>query len=507
MDTELSSSIILFSSLIFLAFLWNVITRSKLPRSSSKLPPGPRKLPFIGSLHHLIKSRPPHHILTNLASKYGPLMHLQLGEVSAIVVSSPEAAKAVMNTHDVNFSNRPSLFASKVILYENSNVAFAPYGEYWRQLRKFYTIELLSPKRVQSFRPLREEVFMNMCSSIASKEGCSLDMSEKLSLITCDLILRAALGNTSIDEHSALVSIVIEAFAIIGEFNLGDLYPSISLFKGIGGYKGRLEKLRKYMDTLLDKIINARRATKSQDQEEETFIDVLLNFHKDTGHEFQLSDDNIKAVLVDIFVGGIETSSATAEWAMAEMMRHPIVLKKAQDEVRRVFGDKGFVDESDFDELKYLKLVIKETLRIHPPGPLLLPRESSEACEINGYTIPAKTRTMVNVWAIGRDPKIWKDAESFIPERFLDKDISVDYTGKGFKFMPFGAGRRMCPGMAFGLANVEVPLAMLLYHFDWVLPQGIKPEDLDMGEAIALSGRKKTPLYVIPKLKNPLPLK
>ncbi|XP_051133623.1 salviol synthase-like [Andrographis paniculata] len=505
MDSELTSSIILFSSLIFLALLWNVITRSKGARNSSiNLPPGPRKLPVIGNLHLLISSRPPHHILADLAKKYGPLMHLQLGEISTVVISSPETAKAVMKTHDINFANRPSLFATKIITYENSDVAFSPYGEYWRQLRKVCTIELLSAKRVQSFRPLREQVLFDMCKWIASKEGSSINLTEKVSLATCDMVLRAALGNT-IDEHEAMAFAAKEVLELLGGYYVGDLFPSISLLQAIGGFRGRVKNVHKLSDTILQKIINSRKVAKPQGEQEENLVDILLKFHKDTGHEHQFSDKNIKAVLQDMFMAGIETSSTATDWAMAELMRHPRVLKKAQDELRWVFRDKGFVDESDFDELKYLKLVVKEIFRMHPPGPLLLPRENKESCKINGYTIPGKCNVVVNAWAIGRDPKIWKDADSFIPERFLDNNISVDYTGKSFEFLPFGSGRRSCAGMTFGLTNVEVPLAVLLYHFDWVLPEGMKPEDVDMAERFGVAAGRKKPLFVIPKLRNPLP--
>ncbi|XP_051146794.1 salviol synthase-like [Andrographis paniculata] len=505
MDSSFSFSIFLSSSLIFLTIIWNVIKGAKRSRSFANLPPGPRKLPIIGNLHHILSSRPVHHTLADLAMKYGPTMHLQLGEVSTVVVSSPEAAKEVLKTHDISFANRPSSAAAKIFSYDYSDIGFAPYGEYWRQLRKICTIELLSAKRVQSYRPLREEVFFDMCNRIASKEGSSINLTEKISLAICDMVFRAALGN-KIDEHSAFVSTVKELMALSAGFSIRDLFPSITLFQAIGGFLGRLEKVHKRSDRILQKIVDNRQVA-SQDEQLESLTDILLKFRKNAGEEFHLSDNCIKAVLQDMFFAGIETSSTTTDWAMAEMMRHPSVLKKAQDEVRRVFDNKGVVDESDFNELKYLKLVIKETFRFHSPVPLLLPRENYESREINGYTIPAKTRVMVNAWAIGRDPKIWKDADSFIPERFLDDNISADYAGKNFEFIPFGGGRRICPGATFGLANVELPLAMLLYHFDWVLPEGMEPQDVDMAEDFTLAAGRKNPLNVIPKLKNPLPLK
>ena len=181
---------------------------------------------------------------------------------------------------------------------------------------------------------------------------------------------------------------------------------------------------------------------------------------------------------------------------MCEMMKNPKLMKKAQMEVRAVFNREGKVDESGIEEMKFLKLVIRETLRLHPPVPMLLPRECRETCEINGFEIPTKATLIVNAWAIGRDPEYWTEPESFIPERFLDSFI--DYKGTNFECIPFGAGRRICPGITFGMANLELPLAMLLYHFDWKLPNGKKPEDMNMSEAFGVAIRRKDDLCMIP---------
>ncbi|KAJ0611454.1 putative premnaspirodiene oxygenase [Helianthus annuus] len=206
---------------------------------------------------------------------------------------------------------------------------------------------------------------------------------------------------------------------------------------------------------------------------------------------------------LDIFTGGSETSSTTVEWAMSEMLKHPKILEKTQTEIRKVVNKRGTIDETCIQEILFLKLVIKETLRLHPPAPLLLPRESRERCEINGYEIPAKSKVIVNAWAVNRNPKWWKDPEVFNPERFLDN--SIDFKGLNFEYIPFGGGRRVCPGISFGLANVDLPLVKLLYHFDWKLPDGIASEDLDMSESFGVTVRRKTDLKVIPTAYHPLP--
>jgi len=215
----------------------------------------------------------------------------------------------------------------------------------------------------------------------------------------------------------------------------------------------------------------------------------------------QICDYVLIITLQDIFAAGGESSATTINWAMAEIIRDPRVMKKAQDEVREVFNMKGRIDGSSMKELIYLKSIVKETLRLHPPSPLLLPRKCGQTCEINGYHVPVESKVIVNAWAIGRDPNYWTEADRFYPERFIDK--SIDYKGTNFEYIPFGAGRRICPGSTFGLVNVEMALAFLLYHFDWKLPKGMKNEDLDLTEQFGATVRRKEDLYLIPVTSNP----
>ncbi|KAI3495599.1 hypothetical protein L1887_37944 [Cichorium endivia] len=214
--------------------------------------------------------------------------------------------------------------------------------------------------------------------------------------------------------------------------------------------------------------------------------------------EFPITDDNIKAIFVNMFSGGTDTSAMTIEWAMTEMMRNPNVMEKAQNEVREAFKGKNKITESDLQDLVYLKYVIKETLRLHPPLPLLLPRECREHWQIDGYDIPVKTKVIVNAFACAVDPEYWDDAECFKPERF---DMSsVDFMGTNFEFVPFGSGRRMCPGINFGLISIESPLAQMLYYFNWQLPSKSSPTSIDMRENDGATAVKKVPLLVTPTL-------
>ncbi|CAH1428756.1 unnamed protein product [Lactuca virosa] len=453
---------------------------SKRKCSNPCLPPGPWKLPIIGNIHHL-GSCLPHQRLRELAlaETYGPLMHLQLGELSVMVVSSPETTKEVMKTHDVNFSDRPYLFASFVICNGATNLTFAPYGDYWRRLRKICSMELLSPMRVQSFTSTREEEVSKFIKSISEHVGSPIDLSQRIFSLTYGITARVAFGKKCKHQES-FIALVKEASAAASGFNVSDLYPSSTMLPLLTGFKAKLEKIRGRFEEITGNIIEEHQAKKGETivgDVDEDLVDVLLRYqeHGDV-QTFPLSIANIKAVILDIFSGGSETSSTAVEWAMSEMLKHPRILEKAQTEIREVVTRRGRVDGTCIQELVFLKLVIKETLRLHPPAPLLLPRESRERCEINGYEIPAKTKVIVNAWAIGRDPIWWKDPE-----------------------------RRVCPGMSFGLANVELPLIKLLYHFDWKLPDGMTSEDLDMNETSGVTVRRKANLNLIPTAYHPAP--
>ncbi|KAJ4700814.1 Cytochrome P450 [Melia azedarach] len=500
MEIQFPSLLLLFTFLLSLFLLAKIVIQvSNGKKSYRKLPPGPWRLPLIGNLHQLFGSLP-HRALRDLAQKHGPLMRLQLGEVSTIVVSSPELAKQVMKTNDTIFAQRPLLFSAKYIAYDYTDIVFSPYAKYWRQLRKICITELLNIKRVQSFQSIREDEVLNLIKAIHSNQESVINLSDKLFAMTFGITGRAAFGKKC-KGQDAFISFIVELIKILSGFSLPDLYPSVKLLQDISGMRKKAEKLHEKSDRILREILNEHRekmlTTKNHQAEaEEDLVDVFLKLQQDGDSEFPITDNNIKAVILDIFAGGGETSSTTLEWAIGEMLKNPRVMKEAQAEVRRVFDRKGNVEEKGIHELKFLKAVVKETLRLHPPLPLLLPRESTKSCEINGYEIPEKTRVLVNAWAIGRDPRHWNEAETFYPERFLDS--SLDYRGTDFEYIPFGAGRRICPGITFALPIVELPLAQLLYHFDWKLPNGMKLEDLDMTEASGITARRMKDLLLIP---------
>ncbi|WVY92173.1 hypothetical protein V8G54_037687 [Vigna mungo] len=468
--------------LIFLTFIVRKIgnKNKKAEETPYNMPHGPRKLPIIGNMHNLLCSLP-HRKLRDLALKYGSLMHLQLGEVSTIVISSPECAKEVMKAHDINFATRPKVLAIDVINYNCTNIAFAPYGDYWRELRKICALELLSLKRVNSYQPIREEEFFNLVKWIDAQKGYPINLTKVVLSSIYAIASRAAFGK-KFKDHEKFISLL--------EVYIGDFFPSAVWLQHVTGMRHKLERVHQEADQIMENIINEHKETSLRPKVTRGKQQIFWMFSY--------------IMKMDIFGGGGETSSTTIDWAMAEMMKDSRIMKKAQAEVREVFNMKGRVDENFLDELKYLKVVVKETLRLHPPTPLLLPRECGQTCEIHGYHIPAKSKVIVNAWAIGRDSNYWSEPERFYPERFIDS--SIDYKGSNFEYIPFGGGRRICPGNTFAIRNLELALAMLLYHFDWKLPSGITSEELNMSEVFGLTMRRKDELYLVPFPYHPLPV-
>ncbi|MED6162453.1 hypothetical protein PIB30_070573 [Stylosanthes scabra] len=488
-----------FLILISVLLLWHA---NKGNKSVHKVPPGPWKLPIIGNLHQLVGSSLPHHALTKLAQKHGPLMHLQLGEISAVIVSSPSMAREIMKTHDLAFADRPEFLPSKIIVYDSSDIAFAPYGEFWRQMRKICTLELLSSRKVQSLSYIRQEEVANMVQTIFKSAGETINLSKMINNLISTVVSRAVFGNLSQD-HEQFVSFVKKTIALSDGFDLADLFPSFKSLHFITGMEAKLYNMHVMIDKILDKIIKENEERKLEDnthpeyeEKNENLVEVLLRVLHSGTLDTPITMNNVKAVIWDIFSAGTDTSGVVIEWVMSELMRNPGAMKKAQAEIRHALRGKQTIQEADVSELPYLKAVISETMRLHPPLPLLLPRQARQDCTINGYHIPINTKIMVNVYALGRDPDYWYDAETFLPERF--EDNPMDFKGTNFEYIPFGAGRRMCPGLNFGLANLEFALAMLLYHFNWELPDGIMPEDLDMNEAQGAVVGRKNNLYLIP---------
>ncbi|KAL2346968.1 hypothetical protein Fmac_000968 [Flemingia macrophylla] len=480
----------------FIVLLMKFLLIDKLRKKSSNLPPSPPTIPIIGNLHQLRTS--PHLALQRLTQKYGPIIFLQLGQIPTVVVSSARLAKEVLKTHDLALCSRPQLFSAKYLFYNCTDIAFSPYGAYWRHIRKICILELLSAKRVQSYESVREEEVARLVHRIKGSYPGTADLSMMLGLYANDVLCRVAFGREFSEggdyQRHGFQKMLDEYQELLGGFSVGDFFPALDFLHSLTGAKSRLQDTSGRFDQLFDQILNEHMSA-NKVEEHKDLVDVLLEVQKNHSDEMPLTTDNIKAIILDMFAAGTDTTFITLDWAMTELLMNPRVMEKAQKEVRSILGERRFVGESDLRKLDYMRAVLKEIFRFHPAVPVLVPRESIEDVVIEGYRIPAKTRFFVNAWAIGRDPESWEDPNEFKPERFLGSDI--DYRGQDFELIPFGAGRRGCPGITFAIAVVELALAQLLYSFDWKLPLGITPEDLDLTEVFGISMHRREHLHVV----------
>ncbi|KAG8042794.1 hypothetical protein GUJ93_ZPchr0320g33494 [Zizania palustris] len=483
-----------FAILLLLRLLPLKLAKSGGGGDGLRLPPGPWRLPVVGSLHHMMGKRLAHRTMADLARRLdAPLMYLKLGEVPVVVASSPAAAREIMRTHDLAFAGRSLSPTARRMRPGGDGLVFSPYGPLWRQLRKIVVVELLSARRVRSFHGVREE--------------------ERITELVSDSSVRAMIGDR-FDRRDEFLEEEAKQSNLLSVFSLDNLFPSSRLASAIGGTVRRAEANRRKLYELMDCAIRQHEERRAatvdgagggmEDEKDQDILDELLTIQKDGGLESPITLEQIRAIMLDLFTAGTETSANTLQWAMSELVKNPRVMKKAQAELRDTLREKKpAVTEDDLCDLKYLKLVVMETLRLHPVAPLLLPRECLEPCKVMGYDIARGTTVLVNVWSINRDPRYWgDDAEEFVPERF--ESGAVNFKGMDFEFIPFGSGRRMCPGVAFAEASMELPLAALLYHFDWELPHGTTASELDMAEQMGLTSRRKNDLHLHPILRvNP----
>lgn len=483
---------------IFVVILIKFLLIDKSSKRRSNLPPCPPTIPIIGNLHQL--GTMPHLSLQNLAEKYGPIIHLQLGEIPTVVVSSARLAKEVLKTHDLPLSSRPQIFSAKHLFYNCTDVVFSPYGAYWRHIRKICILELLSAKRVQSFSSVREEEVARLVHRVEGSYPGTTNLSKMMGLYANDVLCRAVFGRNFSEggeyQRHGFQKMLDEYQELLGGFSVGDFFPSLEFIHSLTGMKSRLQATFRRFDQLFDQILNDHLAS-DKIEENKDLVDVLLEVQKNDSDEIPLTTDNVKAIILDMFAAGTDTTFITLDWGMTELLMNPQVMEKAQKEVRSILGERRVVAESDLHQLQYMRAVIKEIFRLHPPVPLLVPRESMEDVILEGYKIPAKTRVFVNAWAVGRNPESWEDPNAFKPERFLGSNI--DYRGQDFELIPFGAGRRGCPAITFAIAVIELALAQLLYSFDWELPPGITAKDLDLTDVFGISMHRRESLHVVAK--------
>ncbi|KAK6158026.1 hypothetical protein DH2020_005340 [Rehmannia glutinosa] len=402
---------------------------------------------------------------------------------------------------------RPDLHAKARSHDGGSDIVWSRGRTEWRILRKVSSRNAQSNNTLDTVYDLRRREIRGTIRYLYRRAGSTVDIGEQMFLTVMNVITSMMWGGTGTGtgtERAGLGAefkqVVSEMTNLLGMPNLSDFYPGLERFD-MQGIQGKMKGLAKRFDKIFDTIIEQRLKI-IDGKESKDFLQFLMEMKGNNGDDAKtpFTMTHLRALLMDMVVGGTDITSNTVEYALAEMMNKPETLKKAQQELETIVGKDNIVEESDMNKLPYLHAVMKEVLRLHPALPLLVPHCPSATCNVAGYTIPKGARVFVNVWAIHRDPTIWEKPLEFCPERFLDG--KWDYNGNDFNYFPFGSGRRICAGTAMAERMFMFSLASLVHSFDWSLPVG---ETLDLSEKFGIVLKKKMPLIAIPtpRLSNP----
>ncbi|KAK3415208.1 hypothetical protein EUGRSUZ_H00761 [Eucalyptus grandis] len=517
--------------LILLVCLWRA---SYKPKSANSAPELPGAWPTIGHLHLLRGETPLAKTLAAMADAQGPIPHWPRPWPPWLTRKA--RCSGSFTTHDKELASRTKSKAGVHLGYGNAAFAFAEYGDFWREMRKITMLELLSIRRLDNLKHVQAseiDTFVKdlhaLCrtNAIDAQNGSSkvVVISQLLELLTLNIIIRmiaskryfgllsASTGSsTDDDEEASHLRKVIKEFMYISGFpTVSELVPFTGWTDCVGTVK-TMKRVAREMDEIVGKWVEEHKLKREGDQRgevigdvKEDFIDVMLSVIGEDGlAQFGHSPETlIKATVVNIIVAGSDTTSLNLTWVLSLLLNHKHVLKRAQEEIDLKVGKDKWVQDSDIGSLHYLQAIVKETLRLYPPGPLSIPHEARADCNVRGYLIPKGTRIFVNVWKLHRDPQVWSDPEKFLPERFLTNHSGVDASGQHFEFIPFGSGRRICPGAAFALRATHLTLARLLQGFDLAISSD---ELVDMTEGIGLNLPKATPLRVVlnPRLPSML---
>ncbi|KAL9255383.1 Flavonoid-6-hydroxylase-like protein [Drosera capensis] len=519
MELALSMAMI-FAFLLFIVSILKIRV-TNIPKDKRLPPEAKGALPFIGHLHLLSGSLLLHRTFGRMADLYGPIFTVRIGVHRTLVVSSWELAKECLQTNDKVFVDRPISTNIEIIGYNNAIFGFSPYGPYWRELRRIAFQELLTIRRIKMLEPVRVFEVRTAIKAIYDEwmtkrkddpDKVLIEMKNWFGDLNLNMILRVVVGKilTELDGLSPVGSneaescrqVFREYFILALVFLVSDYVPALKWFD-IGGYKKAMKKAAKRMDSILQGLLDEHKR-KPQETDQNGHQDIMYALLSIVdGSNPHLPKENadiiIKSTCVVLLLGGSDTITVTLTWALSLLLNNPRVLKKAQDELAEHVGRDRQVNDSDTKNLVYLQAIIKETMRLYPAAPILVPRESVTDCIVAGYHVPARTRLMINLWKLQNDPKVWPNPSEFQPERFLTSHQHVDVKGQNFELLPFGSGKRICIGINFSLQMMALTLGSLLHSFHISLPSD---EPIDMTESSGMSNLKATPLevWVSPRL-------
>ncbi|KAM0048227.1 putative cytochrome P450 [Helianthus debilis subsp. tardiflorus] len=485
---------------IFSILVYNII-RSNMP-SKAKLPPSPPKLPILGNLHQLL-GKPRHEALWQLSKQYGPIMQIHIGSKHFLIISSPAMAKEIMKTQDHIFCSRGYLKASEQLTYNFKDIAFSPHSAHWREMRKILVSEFLGPKRAKlSKRVLVTEMESMVRALSLHPPNTEVNLSSMLFEIVKQMVCKVAFGTNYRQQPlkgPSLDAVIDETNELLNG-SIGDSFPYIGfLIDQFSGWNRRLDDGFRNLDAYIDTIINDHLKDNLEEisEEDKDFVHTLLDMSKENASGYRLTNADLKALVMDVLTGGIDSTVLTLTWLMSEIMKNPRVRQKLQSEIRNCTRGIQSVQDMNTTKMTYLKMVVKESLRLHTPAPYLIPHVSLSHTQVGGYDVFPSTIVLINAWGIARDPSVWgENAADFYPERFENHDGDIGWDR--FDMLPFGGGRRSCPAKNTAPANVEFVIANLLYWFDWGLPSGMKSEDLNMENKGIPVLKRKVPLRLVP---------
>ncbi|CAG7901626.1 hypothetical protein BRARA_G00773 [Brassica rapa] len=466
------------------------------------LPPSPPSLPIIGHLH-LLLSLIVHKSLHKLSSKYGPILYLRVLNVPILLVSSASIAYEIFRAQDMNVSTRNLPTNEGSLFFGSSGLATAPYGDYWKFIKKLITTKLLGPQALERSRGIRaDEVnrfYLNLVDKATKKE--SVEIAEEAMKLISNSMCKMLMGKS--DHAEKVRGLVAETDVLSKKFFLAAILRKPLSKLGISVFEKDLASISSRYNDVLEKSLVEYEEDHNQSCE---MLDVLLEACQGKTAEYKITRNHIKALYVDLFVASTDTSTNTIQWTMAEIFNNPKILERLREEIDSVVEKTRLIQETDLPNLTYLQAVVKEGLRLHPPVPLVL-RSFREGCEIGGFDVLEKTKLVVNCYAVMRDPDVWEYPEEFKPERFLPSSRSYqedEMKEEVLKYIPFGSGRRGCPGSNLAYLSVETAIGVMVQCFDWK----IEGDEVNMEEARGtLTLTMAHPLKCTPLLRDLNPLR
>ncbi|PNX82072.1 cytochrome p450 89a2-like protein [Trifolium pratense] len=468
------------------------------------LPPGPPHIPIITTLLWLRKSFSQlEPVLKTLHAKHGPIITLKIISRPSIFIADHSIAHHALIQNSSIFSDRPKPFPTSIIMSCNQHtISSAFYGATWRTLRRNLASEMLHPSKIKSFSEIRKWVLdtliIRLKSASESEYADSVTVIPHFKYAMFCLLVFMCFGERINHEKINDIDRVQRSFLLsISKINILNFWPKVTRILLHKRWEEFL-KLRKDQEDVLLPLIRARKQAKeSRLNNLNTYVDTLLELELPE-EKRKLNEEEMVSLCLEFLGAGTDTTSTALQWIMANLVKYPDVQRRIVEEIRDVMGgdDKGEkkeVKEEDLHKFQYLKCVILEGLRRHPPGHFVLPHAVTEDVVLNGYLVPKTGVVNFLVAQMGWDSRVWEDPMEFKPERFL-KDETFDITGKKeIKMMPFGAGRRICPGYTLALLHLEYFVANLVWNFDWKVPEG---GDVDLSETSEFTVVMTNPLKV-----------